>query len=78
MGGMNKHQLIPENFSDDQEEMVIVESLAKWMDEGSHRIGDDLYMESPEEMTERYMQVFRKLFVKLGHEAHYKMMMREE
>ena len=76
MGGYNKRKLIPENFSDDNEEMTIVTSLAKWADEGSHMAGNDLYLGSSEEMAEKYLRVFKRLFVKLGHEAHYNMMMR--
>lgn len=78
MGGYNKRKLIPENFSDDPEEMTIVNSLAKWADEGSHGFADDLYGGNSQEMNEKYMEVFHRLFVRLGHEAHYKMMMRDE
>lgn len=78
MGGHNKRKLIPENFSDSREEMIIVNSLAKWADEGSHRIVEELYTGGNEELNEKYLRVFEKLFVKLGHEAHYNMMMREE
>ena len=78
MGGINKRRLIPENFSGNAEEMAIVRSLAKWMDEGSHRAGDDLYMEDPVGMSEKYIKVFKHLFEKMGHGAHYKMMMHEE
>ena len=60
---------------DNPEELAIVTSLAKWADEGSHSASDDFYMESPQIMNEKYMAVFRQLFVKLGHEAHYNMMM---
>ncbi len=77
-GGMNKRKLIPDHFSEDAEEMAIVKSLAKWMDEGSHRAGDDMYLEDPELTTKKYMKVFKQLFEKLGHGAHYNMMMRED
>ena len=74
-GGYDKRRLIPDHFSDNPEELAIVTSLAKWADEGSHSASDDFYMESPQIMNEKYMAVFRQLFVKLGHEAHYNMMM---
>lgn len=78
MGGMNKRRLIPDNFSSNAEEKAIIKSLAKWMDEGSHRVGDDLYVDDPGGMCEKYMKVFKKLFERLGHESHYRMMMGEE
>lgn len=78
MGGYNKRKLIPDNFSDDPDEMTIVNSLARWADEGSHGFAEDLYAVNSYEMNEKYLRVFERLFVKLGHEAHYRMMMREE
>lgn len=76
-GGYNKRNLIPEHFSDDPEEMAIVSSLAKWGDEGSHAVAEDLYGTISQDMCCKYIKVFRQLFERLGHEAHYKMMMRE-
>ena len=55
---------------------TIVTSFARWYDQGSHDIFDDLFVENPRSMNEKYMSVFKRLFVVLGHEAHYKMMMR--
>ena len=77
-GGHKRNTLVPGNFSDDPEVMAIITSFARWYDEGSHDIFDDLYVESPRSMNEKYLQVFRQIFVKLGHESHYRMMMREE
>ena len=62
-GGYDKRRLIPDHFSDNPEELAIVTSLAKWADEGSHSASDDFYMESPQIMNEKYMAVFRQLFV---------------
>lgn len=78
MGGYNKRKLIPDNFSNDPEELTIVNSLAKWADEGSHRTVEELYASNGQELNEKYLKVFKRLFEALGHEAHYKMMMREE
>lgn len=75
-GGYDKHHLIPDHFSDSPEQLAIVNSLASWADEGSHAVGDPLYSEAAFVMNEKYMEVFRLLFVKLGHEAHFNMMMR--
>ncbi len=78
IGGYSKRKLIPDNFSDDPDELLIMSSLAKWVDEGSHTIDDDLYAEPLQDSGERYMEVFRRLFEKTGHLSHYKMMMGEE
>ena len=77
MGGMNKRKLIPENFSDDIVDMAIVRSLAKWADEGSHMGAEELFAGNRQDLNEKYLKVFELLFEKLGHKAHYKMMMRE-
>lgn len=77
-GGYERWRLIPDNFSDNFEETVVARSLMKWVDEGSHATGDGLYLGHPAILAERYLEVFHQLFVKLGHEAHYKMMMRED
>ena len=45
---------------------------------GSHDISDDLFVEHPNILTEKYISVFRGLFDKLGHIAHYNMMMHVE
>lgn len=78
IGGYGKRKLIPDNFSDDPDELAIVTALARWADEGSHGIDDDLYAEPLQDSGERYMEVFRRLFEKTGHLSHYKMMMGEE
>ena len=57
------------------EEQIIARSLISWINEGSHTIPDDLYIESSSDMVERYKQVFEKIFDKMGHKAHYDMMM---
>ena len=76
-GGYRLKKLIPENFTDNPEERAIALSFARWYDEGSHDIMDDLYVEAPQAMNERYLAVFKKVFEKLGHLAHYEMMMGE-
>lgn len=76
-GGLNSKELIGDNFTKDPEELAIATSFASWYDEGSHDILDDLFVEHPNILTEKYLSVFRRLFEKLGHIAHYKMMMHE-
>lgn len=56
-------------------EMVICKSLCSWVHDGSHYAHDDLYVSIDDSMVENYLKVFRAIFVKSGHLAHYKMMM---
>ena len=57
------------------EEKIICRSLISWINDGSHSIPDDFYIDSYTDSVERYKQVFKDIFVKMGHEAHYNMMM---
>lgn len=75
-GGYERSQLIEEFFADDPVDKMLIKALFKWIDEGSHGSDDDLYVEAPQVSNQQYMEHFRLLFVKTGHEAHYKMMMR--
>jgi wobble nucleotide-excising tRNase len=67
---INKFPTIP-----DQE---ICRSLICWINEGSHGIPDDLYVEHQETTIEKYHEVFKNIFVYTGHKEHYKMMMKEQ
>jgi wobble nucleotide-excising tRNase len=61
-----------------QEEQLICKSLISWINDGSHSVHDDLYIESPERSVETYLSVFEKIFEVTGHSAHYEMMMKTE
>ncbi|MEZ8465418.1 AAA family ATPase [Vibrio splendidus] len=73
-------------FSDDDllskfenlQEQQICNSLMYWINDGSHCLPDDLYIQHPDDSTELYMSVFQKLFDYAGHLSHYNMMMGEE
>lgn len=56
-------------------EMIICKSLCSWVHDGSHYAHDDLYVSIDDSMVENYLKVFRAIFIKSGHLAHYKMMM---
>ena len=56
-------------------EKIICKSLCSWVHDGSHYAHDDLYVSIDDSMVENYLKVFRSIFVKSGHIAHYKMMM---
>lgn len=60
---------------DNAQEQQICRSLISWINEGSHTIPDDLFIESHGDTTEKYLDVFQQIFKKMGHEEHYNMMM---
>jgi len=56
-------------------EKMICRSLCSWVHAGSHYALDDLYMSIDDSMVDTYLKVFKEIFEKAGHIAHYKMMM---
>ncbi len=56
-------------------EKLICKSLCSWVHDGSHYAHDDLYVSIDDTMVDSYLKVFRAIFERLGHSAHYKMMM---
>ena len=74
--GRSKDDTIVDSFSTIEEKMIC-RSLLSWINDGSHTIPDDLYIDSYTDSIDRYKQIFKEVFVKMGHEAHYKMMMGE-
>ncbi|MCR5693260.1 MAG: AAA family ATPase [Bacilli bacterium] len=57
------------------EEKTIARSLLYWINDGSHSIPDDLYIDSFTDAVPKYKSVFKELFVRSNHLAHYNMMM---
>ena len=62
---------------DSAEDQLIARSLLYWVNDGSHSIPDDLFIDQYSDAIPRYRSVFRALFVNSGHGAHYDMMMGE-
>ncbi|MDD2984283.1 MAG: AAA family ATPase [Crocinitomicaceae bacterium] len=58
-----------------KEEQEICRSLICWINDGSHSINDDLYIELQDRTIETYKKVFKDIFVLTNHEGHYNMMM---
>lgn len=58
-----------------KEEQEICRSLISWINDGSHSINDDLYVELQDRTIEVYKNVFKDIFVLTKHEGHYNMMM---
>lgn len=54
---------------------IICRSLCSWLHDGSHYAHDDLYVSIDDLMVEAHLKIFREIFKKSKHEAHYKMMM---
>lgn len=56
-------------------EKEICRSLLCWANDGSHCLIDDFYVEHPEQMTDKYFEVFKNIFINMNHSSHYEMMM---
>jgi len=72
LGGVDLNDL---NAKFDGQEKLICKSLISWVNDGSHFSHDDLYVSISDSMIEPYLNVFRDIFKKSDHMAHYKMMM---
>ncbi|WP_162969879.1 ATP-binding protein [Helicobacter pylori] len=75
LGGFKHNDSLSECFENIEEERVC-NSFVSWLNDGSHGISDDLFVQSQDTSIETYLKVFEKIFEITGHEAHYKMMMR--
>jgi len=64
-------------FENLQEQQVCT-SLLHWINDGSHCLPDDLYVQHPDDSTELYMAVFKKIFEYSDHLSHYNMMMGDQ
>lgn len=58
----------------DGRDKLIFQSLFSWVNDGSHSIHDDLYVNHGEQTNETYLRVFRSVFDKAGQISQYKMM----
>lgn len=57
------------------EEKEICRSLICWINDGSHSVADDLFIELQEGVIDKYMEVFKEIFIRTDHKGHYDMMM---
>ncbi|GAA8998586.1 hypothetical protein Taitung15_13740 [Helicobacter pylori] len=73
LGGI-KYNDLSECFENIEEKRVC-NSFISWLNDGSHGISDDLFVQSQDTSIETYLKVFENIFKITGHEAHYKMMM---
>lgn len=72
LGGIDRDDIIGQFVGHDQ---MICASLFSWVNDGSHSVHDDLYVLSDDSVIERYLRVFREIFDKTQHGAHYRMML---
>jgi len=59
----------------DGKEKIICRSLCSWVHDGSHYAHDDLYVSIDDSSVDNHLKIFRAIFTKSGHAAHYRMMM---
>lgn len=74
MLGNRRDDLIIDRF-DTLEEKIICRALFNWINDGSHSINDDLFIDSYTDSIEKYKKVFKQIFEKTNNLAHYNMMM---
>lgn len=70
-GGMSKDEICA---LFDGRDKLICQSLFSWVNDGSHSIHDDLYINHGEQTNETYLRVFREVFEKACQLGHYNMM----
>jgi len=75
-GGMS-NDVILDKFTN-HEERQICRSLLTWVNDGSHTLPEDLYVEKSEDYLVKQMDVFKKIFYAMGQSQHYEMMMGQE
>jgi len=59
------------------QEKDICRSLISWINEGSHTIPDDLFVELQDNTIDNYLSVFKKVFKETNQIEHYNMMMQD-
>ena len=74
VGGLDYKECI-DNF--DGIDQIACKALVSCINEGSHMVNDDFTMCFSPEFIEICKSVFERIFEKMGHRAHYDMMMRE-
>ena len=72
-GGMS-NDVILEKFTN-HEDRQICRSLLTWVNDGSHTMPEDLYIEQSDDYLAKQMDVFKKIFDVMGQSQHYNMMM---
>lgn len=76
--GKKRYEILLSNFKT-AEEQLVAKSLISWVNDGSHIVPDDFFVDSyMEETISRYKSVFRQIFENSGQISHFNMMMEEK
>lgn len=70
-GGMSKDEICDLFEGNDK---LICQSLFSWVNDGSHSIHDDLYINHGQQTNESYLEVFKEIFNRSHQMGHYEMM----
>jgi len=73
LGGLKQDEIVALFEGRDAQ---ICASLFSWINDGSHSSHDDIYVAVDDNAVQGYLRVFRDVFERTGHGAHYRMMMR--
>lgn len=73
LGGLKQDEIVALFEGRDAQ---ICASLFSWINDGSHSSHDDIYVAVDDNAVQGYLRVFREVFERTGHGAHYRMMMR--
>lgn len=65
-GGISPNDILKK--FDNFEDRKICRSLLSWVNNGSHSMSDDLFVEIADSQLERYKEVFKKYFLKWGNQ----------
>ncbi len=72
LGGFSKDKIVDKFEGNDK---IICQSLLSWINDGSHFINDDLFVDTSVDAIERYLEIFKRIFEVTKHIEHYNMMM---
>lgn len=73
LGGLKQDEIVARFEGHDAQ---ICASLFSWINDGSHSAHDDIYVAVDDNAVQGYLRVFKEVFDRTGHGAHYRMMMR--
>jgi wobble nucleotide-excising tRNase len=71
LGGVDRDDIVAEFHGSDS---MVCASLFSWINDGSHSMQDDIYVSTDAASAARYLRVFKEIFDRTGHGAHYGMM----
>ncbi|WP_430609784.1 AAA family ATPase [Enterococcus sp. DIV0876] len=72
LGGKNYEKCIDEFEGEDK---IVCNALISVINDGSHYVNDDFVIQFDSDSIQRYKEVFKQVFEKLGQLDHYEMMM---